>query len=140
MGSPLRYSRFVLGAIMVVLAGCSASCASPSVATAGDRPSVAALPTFASGPLGGCASGSAYGSSVQFALSIAVGVTGAPTPEQAAVEFVKHGGIPGFESKSTGWVSQPDQQGFILRNRGAFLHVIYLSSGGWVVDSGGGCG
>jgi hypothetical protein len=136
-GRQRRHSVFV--AIMVVVAALPSACASASGAPGHHQSrTVASRPATVSSL--GCSRGSAYESRLGFELSIAPGVTGSPSPQQAAVSFAEHGGVPGFGTASTKWVLERDAQGATLHDATTFLHVVQLSTGGWVVDSGGHCG
>lgn len=134
MGYRLQCQRGVLGAIVVVVAGCCSACASAGGVPA-DRPASpsTAHPAKVSSIM--CPR-STFG----FELSIASGVTGSSTPEQAAARVAEHGGVPGFGPASTVWVPERDKQGVMLHDGTRFLHVVQMATGGWVVDSGGHCG
>lgn len=139
MGYRLRCYRGVLGAIVVAVAGCCSACASTGGAPSA-HPFSTATSKSATVLSSACPRGSAYSSTFGFELSIASGVTGSPTPQQAAAKFAAHGGVPGFGPASTRWVPERDKQGFMLHDGTRFLHVVRVATGGWVVDSGGDCG
>lgn len=137
MVHPQRGRPRGLGAVMIiVVAALISACASANQAPSHQKPG-----TVASRPVSphGCSRNTAYQSTLNFELSIAPGVTGSPSPRQAAVSFAKHGGVPGFRA-STSWVSKRDAQGVTLHDATTFLHVVQVATGGWVVDSGGHCG
>lgn len=139
VGNRQRSRQQARGAITVIGAVMLSACASASGApTRRQSGAVSSRPATLS-PVT-CSRGSAYGSTLAFELSIAPGVTGSPSPQQAAVSFVDHGGVPGFEGASKQWVRERDAQGVTLHDATTFLHVVQLPSGGWVVDSGGHCG
>lgn len=139
MDYPRRGRPRGLGAItMIVVAALLSACASADEVPSHHKPgTVASRPATVSPH--GCSRNTAYESTLKFELSIAPGVTGSPSPRQAAASFAKHGGVPGFGA-STDWVLERDAQGVTLRDATTFLHVVQLATGGWVVDSGGHCG
>ncbi|MEU2348054.1 hypothetical protein [Modestobacter sp. NPDC049651] len=73
-----------------------------------------------------------------FSLSIADGVAGRPSPVAAAGWFADHGGVGGVPG--AGWTDGgADESGAVVRSGGWTLHVVRLSDGTWVVDSGRHC-
>lgn len=139
MGHGRRMQQGIFGAITVVVAASLSACASASEAASHHQLSTVASRPATVSPLG-CSRGSAYQSTLGFELSIAHGVVGSPSPRQAAVTFVEHGGVSGFGTASTRWVLTRDDEGVMLHDATTFLHVVQLATGGWVVDSGGHCG
>ena len=139
MGQGRRMHNGVLSLITVVVAASLSGCASAGEAASHHQlGTVASRPATVSSP--GCSRGSAYQSTLGFELSIAHGVVGSPSPRQAAVSFVKHGGVSGFGTAAAKWVLTRDAHGVMLHDATTFLHVVQLPTGGWVVDSGGHCG
>lgn len=73
-----------------------------------------------------------------FAVSLASGTGGQPTPTAAATWFVSHGGIPTLPA--VGWrVVDQTAEGATLRSGTSTLHVVRGSDGTWQVDSGTHC-
>jgi hypothetical protein len=75
-----------------------------------------------------------------FSASIALGISGAPTPMKAAEGFVAHGSVPGYGDASSRWqITGHDAQGVTLTAGSVRLHALQLRDKTWVVDSGERC-
>jgi hypothetical protein len=75
-----------------------------------------------------------------FSASIALGITGAPTPVKAGESFVLHGSVPGYGDASSRWqITGHDAHGVTLTAGPVRLHALQLQDKTWVVDSGERC-
>jgi hypothetical protein len=87
------------------------------------------------------ASRACVGSASAFSLSLALGVSGAVDPIQAAVWFVEHAGVPGYGDSSSAWVVTAREVSGATVTAGAVqLHTLLLKDKTWVVDGGQRCG
>jgi hypothetical protein len=138
-------ARVRAGAVVVLAVGLLSACAnvngvapasSPTKQTTAAPLTTPVSPGGASSAAraGGCSAGAA------FALSLPLGISGAPTPVQAAERFVVHGGVPGYGNSSSRWqISAHDAQGVTLTAGSVRLHALQLHDKTWVVDSGERC-
>jgi hypothetical protein len=129
------------GATLALAAGLLSACATVHGTTPGSGGTTASSASpmgrsVVSSPVaaGGCQARAA------FSASIALGISGAPTPMKAAEGFVAHGSVPGYGDASSRWqITGHDAQGVTLTAGSVRLHALQLRDKTWVVDSGERC-
>ncbi|MCW2497879.1 hypothetical protein, partial [Jatrophihabitans sp.] len=108
-------------------------------------PSVAPVPRHyvnssevADQPAGAADCGGSAGSG--FALSVAEGAHGSPTPLTAVQVFVATGGVTGYGTPATEWTIVPGDGRATALAPGIALEVTQLDDRSWLVLSGEHCG
>jgi len=133
--------RVGAGAVVVLAVGLLSACATVRGTTPGSggttTSSAATTGRSDASPsvtAGGCRARAA------FSASIALGITGAPTPVNAAEGFVLYGSVPGYGDASSRWqITGHDAHGVTLTAGPVRLHALQLKDKTWVVDSGERC-
>jgi hypothetical protein len=148
----MKAQRFRFGVVgtsvaVISLSGCAAEVGTaipvpPSHAPAGTSTSPAGAGSSAAIEIPQAADCAGY--SKGFAISVAAGFTGAPTPLTAVREFIARASVAGFTPGPDAVWTLDGQSGqsdaATLRSGQLRLHAVRLANKNWAVDSGESCG